>query len=203
MEELKTIKPEIRIAGFGCGPFSLWQKQKEAIIVGAVFRGGDYLDGLISAKIHIDGLDSTDRLISSINSSKHKGQLRIIMLKGITFGGFNIVDIRRLSEKTGLPVIVVIDHRPNNKKIEAAIRKLEDFEKRHNLIKKAGKIMGIKIEAQGRKKIIYYQNAGIRSEIAEKIIKLTATRSIIPEPLRIADIISKGLKNVYAQEFKK
>lgn len=160
-------------------------------MIGAVFRGGDYLDGLISTKIKIDGLDSTDKLIECVNSSRHKDQIRVIMLNGITFGGFNIVDIGKLSKQTSLPVIAVIDHKPDFQKIKSALKKFGDSGKRISLVENAGKPR--KIILQARQGELYYQQKGLADEIAEKIIKLTATRSTIPEPLRIADIICKGL----------
>ena len=65
MQKISQIKPEIRVVGFDDGPFKFGQK--ETVIVGAVFRGGDYLDGLISAKIKVDGMDSTEKLTEAIN----------------------------------------------------------------------------------------------------------------------------------------
>src|SRR3989338_306341 len=186
------IKKEIRIVGFDDCPFAFGQK--ETSIIGAVFRGGDYLDGVISTKIKIDGLDSTEKIAKVINSSKHKDQLKIIMLDGITFGGFNVVDIQELYKLTGLPVVAVVDHEPNTTLIKKALSKFRDKEKRFDIIKKAGTIKRTVIENNRRKVAIYFQVAGTDRKAAEKIIKLAATRSIKPEPLRIAHLICNGLK---------
>jgi len=188
---LSIIKPEIRIVGFDDCAFAFGQK--DTVVIGTIFRGGDYLDGLISTRITVDGLDSADKLAECINSSKHKDQLRTIMLNGITLGGFNIVDIQELHKKTSIPVIAVVGHEPNLKSIKLALTKFKDSEKRFSLTEKAGKIRKIKLEVQSRKNTIYYQQSGLDAETAEKIIKETSTRSTMPEPLRIADIICKGL----------
>jgi endonuclease V-like protein UPF0215 family len=37
------------------------------------------------------------------------------------------------------------------------------------------------------------QIAGIKKNDAEKIIKTTATRSFVPEPLRVAHLIARGV----------
>jgi len=103
---MRSVKREIRIVGFDDGPF-IPRTKGRVPVVGVVFRGGDYLDGAFKTEVSIDGMDATKILIKLLNKSRHKKQLRIIMLKGITFGGFNMVDISSLYDKTGLPVIVV------------------------------------------------------------------------------------------------
>ena len=118
------------------------------------------------------------------------------MLHGITFGGFNIVGIQKLSEKTNLPVIVVIRHRPNLVSIKKALEKFEDSEERLKLLSKAGHVMKTQIENKSVKGIVYYQIKGTDADTAAKIIKATATRSIIPEPLRAAHIICSGLRPI-------
>ena len=53
-------------------------------------------------KYAIDGLDATQKLADMINGSPHRHQLRLVMLNGVTFAGFNIVDIKKLYALTGL-----------------------------------------------------------------------------------------------------
>ena len=100
------IKREIRILGWDDAPFEKGSSGK-VMLVGTVFRGGSSLDGVLRTEIKIDGLDATEKIISAVQKTKHK-DLRVIMLGGITFGGFNFVDIKELRKKTGLPVLVVI-----------------------------------------------------------------------------------------------
>ncbi len=74
--------------------------QGSVIVVGVVFRGGCSIDGVMHTNIAIDGLDATEQIASMINSSPHCKQLRLVMLNGITFAGFNVVDIKRLNLAT-------------------------------------------------------------------------------------------------------
>jgi len=110
------------------------------------------------------------------------------MLDGISLGGFNVVDINLLSKKTRLPVIVIMRKLPNMKEIKDALKLMKQEEKM-KLIKKAGKIYRTKI----KNKSIYFQKANISEDFAEKIIKLASTRSLIPEPLRVAHLIATGI----------
>jgi len=186
---MRIIKKEIRIVGFDDGPFVPRSKGKVPVI-GVVFRGGDFLDGVFKTDVTIDGMDATDILIKIINRSKHKEQLRVIMLNGITIGGFNMINISKLYEKTNLPVIAINRKMPNLKKIRTALQNFNDFEKRWNCIEDAGKIQKMKIE---KNKNLYFQFKGLKQREAEEIIRVSCTRSLIPEPLRVAHLIASAL----------
>ena len=184
---LRKIKPEIRIMGIDDSPFS--KRTKNVLLIGAVFRSGLYLEGVLSCWIKKDGLDATPKIIKMVNKSKHKGQLRILMLNGIAVGGFNVIDLEKLHKKTGFPVIVIIRKKPNFADIKKALSRFKDAKKRFNLIKKAGEVRELAIN--GRR--MYYQICGIDRKMAEEAIKISATHSIIPEPIRAAHIIGSGV----------
>jgi len=186
---MRKVKREIRIAGFDDAPFIPRSKGKVPV-VGVVFRGGDFLDGVYKFDVTIDGMDATNTLIGVINKSKHKGQLRVIMLDGITVGGFNMINISEVFNKTELPVMAINRKKPDLKKIRTALKNFDDFEDRWKCIEDAGKIHEMKIE---RNKNIYYQFKGLKRKEAEKIIRLSCTRSLIPEPLRVAHLMASAL----------
>jgi len=186
---LRSVKKEIRIIGFDDGPF-IPRKKAKVPVIGVVYRGGNYLDGILKTEIDVDGLDATQKLIKAINSSRHKKQLRIIMLDGITIGGFNIVDISKLYEKTNLPVIIIIRRKPNLKEIENALKNLDNFEKRIKCIKNAGEIKSFKIE---KNKKIYYQSIGLKTQDVKKILKVSCIHGLIPEPIRVAHLIAGAI----------
>jgi len=182
------IKPEIRIVGFDDGPFVTRSKGKVPV-VGVVSRGGSFLDGILRTDVEIDGMDATDKLIKAVNDSKHKQQLRIIMLNGITVGGFNLVDIKRLHEETKLPVIVVNRKVPDLKNIKRALGKFDDFKARWQCVKNAGKIYKVKI----KNKSVCFQFIGLQRTEAVSILKLSSTRSLLPEPLRVAHMMASAI----------
>jgi len=192
---INLVKREIRILGWDDAPFSF--KDKKTAIIGTIFRGGSWLDGVVSTEIEIDGLDSTQKIIQAVNSTPHKKQLRLMMLDGVTFGGFNIVDLGRLHKETGLPVIAIVREKPDFDSIRKALQKFDDSEKRWELIKKAGPVMTLDVKnpKTGKIKKIWFQNRGIEPDIARKIIRISSTRSFIPEPLRVAHLIGYGLRS--------
>jgi len=162
-----------------------------APIVGVVFRGGYWLDGVMHTRVKVDGLDATSKIASMIVDSHHYKQLRVIMLDGITCAGFNIVDIKKLNAKTELPVIVVSRDKPNFAEIHEALKNLPDCEKRWKAIQNAGELFGVSTRSKCAR--VYMEFAGIREEDARKIVQLTSTRSNVPEALRVAHLIASGI----------
>ncbi|AAM30703.1 endonuclease dU [Methanosarcina mazei] len=181
------VKPEIRILGIDDSALL----NEKVMIVGTVFRGGDWIDGVLRSEITRDGLDATEVMVTMIKNSRHHNQLRVIMLDGITYGGFNVVDIEELYRETGLPVIVIMRSCPDFEKIRSALKHFSDGEERWKIIKKAGKIEKLITGRNGTP--IYIQKAGIGAKNVEKIIRLTSIRSSIPEPLRVAHLIATGI----------
>ena len=177
------LKKEIRILGIDDSPFKKFKKGN-VLVVGTLFRGGTFLDGLLTTKAAVDGNNSTSKLIEMVNKTKFKPQIRCIFLNGIALGGFNVIDIEELNKKTKIPVIVIIRKFPDFKKIEATLKKIGKHNK-YKLIEKAGTP-----EKVGK---IYIQRKGIALDKAKEILKLTCTRSLIPEPLRLAHIIASGV----------
>jgi endonuclease V-like protein UPF0215 family len=184
------------VVGIDDAPFKPHTRSR-VLLIGAVLRGGQWLDGVLSTSVSVDGRDATWRIIKMVNESRHKGQLRVIMTDGATFAGFNVVDIREIFERTGIPVIAVSKDRPNMKKIERAIKNLPDWQARWKILKRAGKIYSVESRSGAH---IFMQMAGVKKNDAEKIIKTTATRSFLPEPLRVAHLIARGVgENVKSQ----
>lgn len=181
------IKREIRILGIDDSALL----SEKIMIVGTIFRGGDWMDGVLRSDITRDGLDATDVICNMITRSKHYGQIRAVMLDGITYAGFNVVDIHKIYMQTGIPVIVVMRSKPDFEKIKSALKYFPDREERWAIIERAGKIE--EIAGENEKSSIYVQRAGISLESVIKIIRLTSIRSNIPEPLRVAHLIATGI----------
>ena len=177
------VKKEIRVVGIDDAPFDKF-KDSKVLVVGVVMRGGSWIDGILSTNIKVDGNDATKKITEMINKCKFKPQLQCIFLDGIAVAGFNVVDVKELNSKTKLPVIVVIRKMPDLENIKKTLIKINQRQK-IRLIEKAGKI--VKIDS------IFAQLTGINFEEARKILKVVCTRSLIPEPLRLAHLIASGV----------
>jgi hypothetical protein len=183
------LKSEIRILGIDDGPFKSRSKGK-VLVIGVVYRGGHYPDGFLRTYVEIDGLDATQKIVKLINSSRHKQQLKVIMFDGITLGGFNIIDIKRVHKETNLPAVIINRKLPNLKDVKNALRNFDDFKVRWKMIKNAGKIKNFKLRSGAD---VYYQSIGLTDEETEDVIALSSTHSQIPEPLRVAHLIATAI----------
>lgn len=189
-KKFRVIKPEIRVLGVDDGVFTPHVKGFVPV-VGVVFRGGYWLDGVMHTKVEVDGFDATEKIASMIINSPHYKQLRVIMLNGITFAGFNVINIKELNSEIKLPVIAVTREKPNFNEIREALKNLPESEERWKTIKSTGKMFEVSTRSENEK--VYMQTSGILEEDARKILQLTSTRSSVPEALRVAHLIASGI----------
>ena len=176
--------------GIDDGKF-VFNSKEQVLVVGVVFRGGYWFDGVMSCQVTVDGFDANENIGNMITKSPHFKQLRVVMLNGITFGGFNVVDIKALNELTGLPVIVVSERKPNLEKIHLALQHLPGCEERWRAVLEGGEIFPV--VPRGVNGRIFVATAGISKDLVLEVLKLTSTRSKIPEPLRVAHLIASGI----------
>lgn len=181
------MKKQIRILGIDDSPFTF--SDKYCTVIGAIMRGGEYLECILSDHITIDGNEATNICKKMIQNTKHRQQLKVLMLDGVALGGFNIVDIYELYESTNLPIITITRDKPDFDKIKLALQKnFNDWEDRWRVLKR-GEMHTIKT----RHNPIYVKCVGIAIEGAKEIINLSTIRGVIPEPIRVAHIIASGI----------
>jgi hypothetical protein len=184
-------KEETRILAWDDGSFDRGQKGKIPL-VGVVFRGGSFMDGLIKREVEIDGTDAEQVIIEAIRATKFK-DLRVMMTDGITFGGFNTVNIRNIYQQTGLPVIAVNRKAPDFPAFMRALDKFPDSAVRKKAVSDSGDIQWVDVKAEGMEGNLAVQTSGIGIEHARRILRLTCMHALMPEPLRIAHLIATGL----------
>ena len=159
------------------------------LVVGVVFRGGKSVEAVMHTHITIDGLDATEKLAKMILSSPHHHQLRLVMLSGLTFGGFNLVHIQHLHAATGLPVMVVTSDKPDLEAVRLALMHLPKSEERWGIVQAAGEIFEVN-NLSGK---VYVELAGLSLEEAKVVLAVTSARSSIPEPVRVAHLVASGV----------
>ena len=79
---------------------------------------------------------------------------------------------------------MIIRRKPNIEKIKKILIKIGKKSK-IKLIEKAGSVVSVGD--------IYIQLTGLSIEKAKEILKIVCTRSLIPEPIRIAHLIASGI----------
>lgn len=182
------MKRQTRILGIDDSPFSFEDETTE--IVGALVRTPNYLEAVMKSQIWVDGDDSTDRIVEMVRDSRYRGNIQTIFLDGIALGGFNVVDLRRLSEYANVPVVSVSRKEPDMGSIKSALKKkFADWRERFDLVTENEIAV---IETQY--KPLHVQYVGIGLEDVKALIGWSTVRGALPEPLRMAHLISTALK---------
>ena len=172
------------VVGFDDAPFDRGHRG-DVLVVGAVFAG-NRLDGVISTRVRRDGANAAQRLIDCLTGSKYFDQLQAVLLQGIAFAGFNVVDLQRLHQATGLPVLVVARYRPDLQAIrKALLEQVPGGARKWRLIEAAGPM-----EPMAE---LYVQRWGITPENAARLLASLQQNSRLPEPLRVAHMIAGGV----------
>ena len=172
------------VVGIDDGAFSRGEGG-EVLVVGAVFAGLR-LEGVISTAVSQDGDDATDTLVQKLTSCRYQAHLQVIMMQGIALGGFNVVDIHRLSEETGLGVIVLTRKAPNMDAIRHVLHsRVPNGIEKWRLIQAAGPMapMGA----------LMAQCAGIAPDVAQGVVEASIQQGNLPEPIRVAHLIASGV----------
>jgi len=149
------------------------------------------MEGALVDEIQVDGMDSTAVIINMVKNTKFASQIRAVFLDGITFGGFNIVDIQRLRDETGLPIVTIVEKRPDFGKIKESLRRFPDFDLRWNLISRLGEPTLIRLRRS--EKPLFVQCAGLEEKELVKVLDLSRKAGTVPEALRVARMFASAL----------
>jgi len=115
-----------------------------------------------------------------------------VMLSGVSFGGFNLVDLRRIAKIVGKPAIAVIGEKPDNGAVREALRKhFGDWRERWRAVRNAGPLHSCRpLKAEPK---LYFEVRGCSPAAAERFICSSSLVSRLPEPVRVAGLLARGL----------
>ncbi len=170
------------------GPFAFGDSA--ALLVGLVVRGQGYLEGVQTGRASVDALDATEAIAGMVEACPQRPQLKAVMLDGLTFAGFNVVDIQSLHERTGVPVLTLVDKRPDPASIRKALEsRFPDWEERWRLLQApALHIMDLPDGAA-----LTAHLAGVTPTVARALLEVTTLRGHLPEAMRMAHLVASGM----------
>ena len=186
------IAKSLRLFGVEDGSFSSFPvKETEYTLLCGVETLDNKILKIGLTKIKVDGLDVTEKLLKLLQDVT----VNSIILGGITFGGFNIVDANKIYKETKTPIIVYTGEEPNNKGVQQALKKhFPDWKTRWDLIENLGSVYSTK--PHSKEPMVYFETIGCTRLWASIILKKAAVLSRIPEPVRVAGIIARSLSPI-------
>jgi endonuclease V-like protein UPF0215 family len=173
----------LRAIGFDDVP---WRHRRSGVVglVGAVCATTRF-EGMVYGTVRRDGWQATRRIEELLRDGKFLPQLHLVLLDGIAFGGFNVVDLPRLAHNLRRPCVAVMRKLPDLAAMERAARRLPRAEARLAVLRRAGPI-----HVSGP--FVYQVQGADPRETAEALSRLTDTGHV-PEALRLAHLIGGAL----------
>lgn len=172
------------VIGFDDAPFPR-EHRGDVPVVGAAFAG-TRLEGVLIGKVRRDGANATRTVAELVLESRFAAHNQAVLLQGIAFAGFNVVDLHRLHAALGVPVVVVARRAPDLAAIRRALReRVPGGRRKWRLIEAAGPMEPL----AG----VYVQRAGLGPEATAALVRRLAVHGTLPEPLRTAHLIAGAL----------
>jgi endonuclease V-like protein UPF0215 family len=189
----RSTNRSLRIVGVDDGAIPAIRRAKQRALLVAVLLHGSTITAARLGSIEVDGRDVNLVLNSLLKTVRFDA----VMLSGISFGGFNLVDIRELARFTRKPVIVICREKPNNDAVRRALRKhFADWAQRWRIIQNAGKLYAFR--PLSKEPQLYFEVKGASPSFAKEAIASAAEISRLPEPIRVAGMVAKGLNALTA-----
>lgn len=166
-----------------------FKKQKSnSILTGVVMRKDLIIDGIIFGKVTIGGNDATQNIIQMYNNLK-RNDIGFILLDGMIISMFNIIDGEAIHNNIGIPLIIITFK--NSQGIDNIIKKHfpDSYKTRLALLNKLGKRDTILLKTD---KFLLIRTWGIKLEDAVKLLNSFLIQGSIPEPIKLAKIISRA-----------
>lgn len=173
----------LRAIGFDDTPFPReWRGRVR--LLGAVCAGTRF-EGLVSGWVQRDGWNATGEIVRLLHQGKFLPQLHLVLLDGLGFAGFNLVNLPLLASTLGRPCLAVMRRPPQLDAVQRALGRCTFPERRRALLAAAGPIHqlgGFTFQIQGAS----------AEEGALALARLT-DRGKVPEALRLAHLIGGAL----------
>jgi uncharacterized protein len=181
-------KPHLRLVGVDDGQFQ--RGDRRAPLVAVVISTPLDVEAVAVGDVEVDGRDATDRIVDLVGSVPQFDGARAVLLDGIAYGGFNLVDLSALSRRLDRPVIALTRRTPDFARIESALRRYfrSDFRRRWGLVRRHRLF---RVATEGAP--VWAAAAGCTATVARRVLQRATVHGYWPEPLRLAHLIGHAV----------
>ena len=168
---------------------SFSQDSKKSVLSGIVMSTDLIIDGFVMGHSTVGGDDATDAILT-MYKKLDRSDVRFLLISGIIISLYNIVDLKRISEEIGLPVIGITYE--ESKGIKDAIKHHfpDSYKSKLAEYSKLGSREKITLHTSYN---LYIRNEGCTLlEVKQLLDKITLQGSV-PEPLRIVQLLANTL----------
>jgi len=166
--------------------------EKESTLAGVVVRANRVVDGIIFGSCTVGGIDATDTICSLVDRLDRE-DIQYILVAGIAPAWFNIVDLHRLHEDTGIPVLSVTFEESDGL-APAITDAFDDPSDRLEIYQSQPDRHPVTLDAD----TLYVRQVGLDEETAATVVRAFTPEGGRPEPVRVARLAARG-----ADEFRR
>ncbi|MFB6115263.1 MAG: DUF99 family protein [Candidatus Nanohalobium sp.] len=177
------MKEGARILGVDDASFSF--EDEKTFLTGVVYRGTEFIEDIKTVPIKVDAENATEKLIELHNSCNNPEQIKAVLTDGISFAGFNIIDLEKASKELEKPVIAVTKNRPDREDFRETMERTGNYDEKFEALDEP-----VKVELEDGEAFIQF--SGCNGEEAKEIVKTSIIHGQVPEPVRVADLIGSG-----------
>jgi endonuclease V-like protein UPF0215 family len=161
---------------------------ERAVLAGVVMRGDLQIDGFGLSTITVGGLDGTEGVLD-IFKNLDRTDINVVLLNGCVISLFNLVDIFKVFEEVGVPVICVTYEESEG--LEKYFEEFEDCEKRMEIYRRLGERTSVELHTGHE---ILVRAIGIEEERDVKaLLDRFTLQGAIPEPLKVARLLARSV----------
>lgn len=186
------MKKGLHLAGVEDGSFEAFPRKKGGLaVLCCAEMVGEKIEKVILSSVEVDGLDATEKLSRMLEGTRAEA----VILGGITFAGFNIINPMVIHQETHIPIIICSRDEPDNDAMLAALRgHFKDWEDRWRIVESLGVVH--KTVPKAGEPPLYFEVVGGSTRWAEDVLGSSAIVCRIPEPVRVARLIARGVSQV-------
>ena len=176
--------------GFDDATFKLKTNDKTTQLIGVVCQGTRMVR-VVRDDIKIDGTDATEKIIKLVrDNEKH---VQYVLTHTITFGGFNIANLKDIYNETGKPIIAITEREVDFDSVESAlkIKFPHTYKNKLRYIIEAGNLYETEINTAGGMSKVFFHYKGTSVKEVETLLEKICIDSKLPESVRMAHLIGK------------
>jgi endonuclease V-like protein UPF0215 family len=168
---------------------SFSQDSKKSVLSGIVMSTDLIIDGFVMGHSTVGGDDATNAILS-MYKKLDRSDVSFLLISGIVISLYNIVDLKKISKETGLPVIGVTYEESQG--IGDAIKHHfpDSYESKLAEYTKLGTREKITLHTSHN---LYIRNEGCTTLEAKQLLDKMLLQGSVPEPLRIAQLLANTL----------
>jgi len=177
----------IGLVGVKDGSFKAFLPVQSTLLC-AVLMVGKRVESVRLGRVIVDGREATDVLLRMLVNIRCDA----VILGGVSFAGFNIIDATRVNKELSVPVIVYSGEKPDNASVLAALKAhFADWEERWAQVARLGDVYSLSSRAGYPP--VFFEVVGESKDWGEKVLRSSTSLTRAPEPVRVAGILARGL----------